>query len=119
MTELDVLTKHDKQIDGLKEALSSLTTTVTVMANKQEILCEKLDKTVTAIADITNLQYNVKTLNADMGRINERITALEDIAKVPVSKRFWISVKNWWFLWVPAVAIIGSIMELLYKLPPK
>ena len=119
MNESDVLAKHDKQIDGLKDALSSLATTVTVMANKQETLCERLSETVSAIGDVTDLQYTVKALGAETIQLSGRLTTLEDIAKVPISKRFWLSVKSWWFLWVPGAAAMGFIMEILYKLPPK
>lgn len=114
-----LITKHDAQIDGIKLSIAELTTKMTVMLTEHHHLSQKVEEILQAVKNFKDADYQIQTVENEVVKLNSRVILLEEQAKVPVSKRFWIWVKTWWPLWAPAIAAIGFIMDLLYKLPPR
>lgn len=87
----------------LKKDMSYLTTRVQSMAHQLKTLQARQKKSDDMIKDMDSLKT--------------RVGELEKQAKVPVHKRFFLGIKQWWFLWLPISMLIGWVMDLLYKTP--
>lgn len=114
-----LITKHDAQIDSIKLSIAELTTKMTVMLTDHHHLSQKVEEILQAVKSFKDTDYQIKTFENEMVKLNSRVILLEEQAKVPVSKRFWTALKEWWFFWTPALFLLGWIGDLLYRFPHK
>lgn len=132
MQTADILfNNHDKQIQEIKENVSEIKVTTSVMSNNYKHLSEKINEVLDIVNRLKDSGYTIKEIEKNLTELQLKVAALEKNSldenkkiedlerKTNRLKGTLLFVKDHWGLIIALLAALAWIMDFLYKIDPK
>lgn len=118
MQQIDLLGKHDSQIDELKSAVSELNLKMTVMLHESQHTSQRVEEIWEVLQEFKKIQLLMEGHKEEINILKSRIEKLESQMNISLPRRFFNWVKQWSVVITITVTILIYIGDWLYHSPP-